>query len=333
MTEDINVKLLQPYLFYEALKNDQDLTEWIKELNKIYYQSVSAEEYLKNFGAQLVRNYTELLKGYTEISPANRCIYLNCWTNLEINRHKSEQQINDFYSKVEIFVENVWENLKEKKGEHCNRDKSPFTKEHVNKRKGLLDFCTNRDILRKSKDVYSYEKLNDWVSKMYKKHVHDNYCKTYEDILIIYNENDSPLKIADNCTLYDIHATFPYFGFSKIISFWEHRIRSISNCKKYEKASFDVPPYPEVLDSDDVSSSPILIKITITAFTIVSIFFFGLILYKFSPFGFWLHKNIINKYKIGVDNEEEKNILSKETLYLNFLNSGKSDHHISYHPV
>ncbi|SBT59503.1 PIR Superfamily Protein [Plasmodium ovale wallikeri] len=333
MTKDINVKVLQPYSFYESLKNDKDLTEWINELNKIYYQSYRAEEYLKKFGAQLVRNYTELLKGYKDISPTNRCIYLNCWTNLEINRHKSEKGINDFDSKVENFVEEVWEILKNKKGKHCNRDKSLFTKEHVNIRKDLLDFCTNRDILRKSNGVYSYGKLNEWISKMYKKYIDDNYCKTYEDILDIYDENDSPLKIADNCTLYDIHATFPYFGVRHIISFWEHRIRSISNCKKHGNAGFYVPPDPEVLDSDDVSSSPILIKITITAFTIVSIFSFGLILYKFSPFGFWLHKNIINKYKIGVDNEEEKNILSKETLYLNFLNSGKSDHHISYHPV
>lgn len=118
-------------------------------------------------------------------------------------------------------------NFEKKKGEHCNRDKSPFTKEHVNIKNDLLDFCTNKDILRKSKGIYSSEKLNDLVTKMYKKHNDDNYCKTYEHILIIYNENDNLLKIADNCTIYDIHATFPYFGFRHIISFWEHIIRSM----------------------------------------------------------------------------------------------------------
>ncbi|SBS82154.1 unspecified product [Plasmodium ovale curtisi] len=88
MTEDINVNPLPPYLFYEALKKDGNLDQWLKELYTIYYKSYSYEDYLKEFGAKLVRNYTDVFKKNKNISPTYRCRYLNYWMDLEIKRYR-----------------------------------------------------------------------------------------------------------------------------------------------------------------------------------------------------------------------------------------------------
>ncbi|SBT74493.1 PIR protein, partial [Plasmodium ovale] len=327
---DINVNTLPPYKFYEELKKDVNLDQWLQALNTIYYQSSSHEDYLKEFGAKLVRNYTDVFNKNTNISPTYRCRYLNYWMDLELKRYRSEKNINTVNSIIDTFIEEVWKAL-EGKYRYCKREKCFLDKELIEIKKELHDFCANRDALIINRKEYPIQKLNFWVSKMYKKFFDGDNCIKYKEISDNYDKDEGPLHISPICTLYDTHATFPFFGPRFDYSFLEYRIRSVENCKKAGELlnTHEAPSYAPIT-GDDVSSSQQWINTTITGLTLMGIFSILFILYKFTSLGFWVEKNIIKKYIIRTDQDEKKNELTETSFHSDSLYTGENEYHIAY---
>ncbi|SBT58522.1 PIR Superfamily Protein [Plasmodium ovale wallikeri] len=281
MTKEIDIQKLQPYEFYNALKDDNNLERWHSQLNQIYYQISSSQEYLKDLGAKLVRNYTEVFNKFTDMSTTNRCRYLNYWLDLEIKNHKFRRNIDTFYSQMDILIEGLWTKLHETYYS-CARDKCNLDKDLLEmKKKELHDFCANRDIIVMSKKQYSPETLNAWFSKMYKKYFDEDNCEKYKNIAYIYSEDESPLRIDDKCTLYNSHATFPYFGYGRTVTFFEHRIGSIKNCKKKKEVSDEEATSLYIgISGDHAPSSSAWVNISTFGLILVCILFFFFILYK-----------------------------------------------------
>ncbi|SBT59510.1 PIR Superfamily Protein [Plasmodium ovale wallikeri] len=331
MTKSINEQELPPHKFYEALSQDDNYDKWITELKRIYYKGSSADEYLKYFGAKLIKNFISVFNEFKDIPAVNRCTYLNCWTDLEIKRLRSEKGISAFDSKIDNFIEDLWEKLKKDKGELCKRDKRYFSEEHMKLRKDLQDFCAIRDYLIINKNMYSCEQLNTWVNEMYIKYFDNNNCEKYNYIAEIYNKDESPLHITRYCTLYDIHTTFPYFKCNNFESPVQYRIGSIEYFKKRNTSHLMEPPPYEDTTHDHISNPPSWIRMTIVFLSLIGIIFAFFILNKFTPLGFWLRKNIIQSYVTGKDKDEDANTFSKKTSNKGFLNMGKREHYIAYH--
>lgn len=100
--------------------------------------------------------------------------------DLEIKRYRQEKNINTVNSIIDTFIEEVWKAL-ERKYSSCEREKCFLGKELIETKKELHDFCANRDALIINRNSYSIQKLNFWVSGMYKFFFEDN-CRKYKEI-------------------------------------------------------------------------------------------------------------------------------------------------------
>ncbi|SBT59514.1 PIR Superfamily Protein [Plasmodium ovale wallikeri] len=138
----------------------------------------------------------------------------------------------------------------------------------------------------------------------------------------------------DKCTLYNRHATFPYFGYANTVTFLEQQMGSIKNCKKKKKVLDEEATslYTEIL-GDHPPSSPTLMNLPTFGLILVFILFFFFILYKFSPLRFWITKNLIKKNIIVKYKDKETNVLDENTLYSDPRTAEKRKHLIAYNPI
>ncbi|SBT56084.1 PIR Superfamily Protein [Plasmodium ovale wallikeri] len=335
---DIKESDLQPQIFYKKLDNHDDLDPWLAKLTAKYYMNFSGIDYLKNFGAELIRNYTETILNYNELSNQVRCVYLNLWIDLEINRHKKERHFTDINSPVDTFVDNLWNKLEQNEKKICARDKSYFTYDQLKIRKELYDFCVNRDILRLNSSKYLCENIHNWIIQKYDSYFSKEKCTKYRQMVDYYQKKESPFHITNSCTFYDIHSTFydikcgdaayTYRNKHK----YKHKIKSIENCPKdntFDNGSFMASSTQDYAGQSNGNIANTVLTLGFIFFLIVVIFF---ILYKFSPLGSFLRNNIMGIYKERTNMDEDIDDLTKNISYCKTSNNQNKRHCISYSP-
>ncbi|SBT30900.1 PIR Superfamily Protein [Plasmodium ovale wallikeri] len=161
----IDEESLDAFKSYEELENHEVLVSWLAKLNTGYYMNSKETIYLKYFASQLVKNYTYDICKYPKYGSKKRCRYLNLWIDLETKRYKSQHSATSVESFIEIYIQDLWEKLKNKKSNSCKRDKQNFPYEKMQMRKELYNFCVNRDILKKKDKMYTCKNVNDWITE------------------------------------------------------------------------------------------------------------------------------------------------------------------------
>ncbi|SBS99675.1 PIR Superfamily Protein [Plasmodium ovale curtisi] len=227
--------------FFPSEKNYKNLKE------SIYYDSIFSyiekqrHRDIVNWIGNLQRYLNVYIKSnessWSDSVRPKRCSDFNYWLHLEIKHRKLGKNTDTFYSQIDTLIERVCTNLHEKYYS-CAKDKYYLDKEGLDMKKELHDFCGNRDITVM------------------------NNCGKYKNIAYICSENENPLRINDKCTLYNSHATFHYFGYGKTVTFLEHRIGSIKNCKKkIEVLDEEAASYYTGILGDHPPTSPTLMNI------------------------------------------------------------------------
>ncbi|SBT58545.1 PIR Superfamily Protein [Plasmodium ovale wallikeri] len=333
MAHKISEEKQPPQEFYRMLENKNNLEAYKALVHDYTSVSIRNKDTLRDLGAQLIRNYKDILPKYTNMDFEKRCRYLNYWIHKEINDYKSKHEISDVISNEDDFISHVWDKLKQMEHNKCERDTNNFPIEHMKIRKELDDFCTNREIFRhQKKNTHSCNDFNEWINEKYNKYFSEDNCPKYKKIIELYTKEEGIFHISDNCTFYDIPRTFPTFRCNNRY-YYAKRIKTISNC--------EIPGVSNNREGEQHYSAPFHSKTEIpiwTTMVIISLvlggsFFMFFILYKFSPLGSILHNYIINKYKIRRNMDEYSAELLENSSEMFHGNSEIRSEYIGYHPI
>ncbi|SBT58151.1 PIR Superfamily Protein [Plasmodium ovale wallikeri] len=328
----IDEQSLQPYKFYKELCDKGDTTSWLHKLNTEYHGTYGASDKLKNLAAQLVKNYTETAKNYEELNDKTRCIYLNYWLDLETKSYKVEENIPQFDTNVDVYINSIWQKLQQKNN-LCERKENHYSYDEMKIRKELFDFCENRNILRNSNTHISCAHLNDWVRQKYDTYFSKENCPKYNKMVQFLAKNESPFHISDTCSFYHIRNTFYDFhcGYKKDTHtynyIYKYKIDSINNCEHNTMSDGNRLKTFRNEPTTGKSVSTTMLSLGLTPF-IICIFFF--ILYKFSPFGAYFQNNIINKYILRKNINEEAGELLHDVSHRIHSNYQIGNHYIAY---
>ncbi|SBT58573.1 PIR Superfamily Protein [Plasmodium ovale wallikeri] len=328
----IDEKKLPPHIFYETLKNKENLTELKNTVYKYSSVPVSTREYLKEFGAQLIRNYRSIFTDNRILSHEKGCRYLNYWVDNEICHYERQYHVSGFENYITQFVTEVWKQLGTEVDNPCKRDEYRFAINEINIKKDLDDFCTIRDIIRtKTKDDYTCKAVNGWVKEKYEKYFSRENCEKYNRMNVGYNKDFSPFHISNDCTFYDIPTTFRSFHCDNYIP--EYKIKSISNCER-NTLSGEKPKLGKFQDSlDNKFNISTGIGTLIASLTVLGTFFIFFMIYKFSPVGSFLRHNIMKRYKIQKNIDDATKEFLQNALHNVYKHSEEGTHFIGYNSV
>lgn len=162
----IDEQSLHPYKLYKEICDKGDSTSWLLKLNTEYHGTYTASDKLTNLATQLVKNYTKTAKNYEGLNDKTRCAYLNYWLHLVTKRYKVEENISQFDTNVDAYINFIWEKL-QKNNNLCERKGNSYSYDEMKIKKEHFDFCENRNNLRNSNTDISSAHLNDWVRQKY----------------------------------------------------------------------------------------------------------------------------------------------------------------------
>ncbi|SBT74480.1 PIR protein [Plasmodium ovale] len=332
MSDHLDEEKFLPSIFYKKLEKKEDLKELKSTLHK--YSSIPTTDwtYLKEFGAHLIRNYKDVLPSCNKLSFEKRCRDLNYWVKSEIYRYEKEHDVSGIINHIRNFSTDVWEQLDKEVSRRCEREQIYYPIDEIKIRKDLDDFCTIRDILlTKSESEYTCKAVNDWVDKKYNNYFSKEKCETYNKMNAGYSKEFGPFHISDNCTFYDIPTTFRSFNCAGYIP--RYKIKSISNC---ERNIMSGELYKAVKSNDfshhksNVSTGT---SFLIAGLTVLGIIFFFFMIYKFSPFGSFLRYNIMKKFNLTNNIDEEDGQLFERSEYSQYTDPENERHHIGYNAL
>ncbi|SBT58705.1 PIR Superfamily Protein [Plasmodium ovale wallikeri] len=329
---NINEENLHPYKFYKELCDKGNITPWLLKLNTEYHGIYTASDKLKNLAAQLIKNYTETAKNYVGLNDKTRCAYLNYWLDLVTKKYKVEENISQLDTTVDVYINSIWDKLQQKNN-LCERKDNNYSYDEMQIRKELFDFCENRNILRNSNSHISCEQLNYWVRKKYDTYFSKENCPKYNKMVQFLTESESPFHISSTCSFYHIRNTFYDFhcDYNKDTDtynyIYKYKIDSIKNCEYNTMSDGNRLKTFRNEHTTGKSVSTTMLSLGLTPF-LICIFFF--ILYKFSPFGAYFRNNIINKYILRKNMNEEADELLHDISYRTPSNYQIGNHYIGY---
>ncbi|SBT58542.1 PIR Superfamily Protein [Plasmodium ovale wallikeri] len=315
--------------FYKKLKNNDSFDPEPYKVHTYSVIPISDKGYLKLFGAQLIRNYRDILPSFGELNYKTRCRYLNYWVREETDRYEREKSVSGFENYIRTFISQVWNKLDNEVRYKCEMEGFQFPINDIRIRKELDDFCTSREILHtKSENDYSCIAVNDWINRNYNKYFSKENCKTYNKINNGYNEEFGPFHISKSCTFYDIPTTFRTFVCGSYVP--EYKIKSILNCER-NTSSDNLENLPVIGQPDNKLNVPTWTTVLVVSLTFFGILFALFILYKFSPFGSFLRHNVLEKYNVQEYMDDNIKPFLESTLHTVYETSDKRRHTIGYH--
>ncbi|SBT73436.1 Plasmodium vivax Vir protein, putative [Plasmodium ovale] len=181
------------------------------------------------------------------------------------------------------------------------------------------------------------DKFIDESVQFYNKNVKDNYCKykqyykdELENFVNIFNKTKKILG-RNGISISEKDLSLPQMS---TCSSQDHR-NGLENTEAIVLPSVDQKESPvfhnpdESIQEDSTNSNRNITStiLGITSGMILIIFF----LYKFTPFGAWLHDSILKKKRIRSYIEEEKDDLLENTYESKNKNKYETVHHIGYH--
>ncbi|KMZ98467.1 hypothetical protein PVNG_05244 [Plasmodium vivax North Korean] len=200
---------------------------------------VNIENWLQNFTTQFSHYYNkESVKWHKNIH-GKRCRDLNYYVDYIIDliselefKGNRGKRVKASKTEIDTVKQSMKSLFKHSDKFKCDREEEDYVK-RIPIKKDLDDFCENRDYLygyldNSNKDC---DRLTTYVKEKYDFFFNENTC-----ILDPNNGNEKPLKINDNCTLYDIPKTFSYGHCSN--DEMPHRIKSIPHCPAAETFTF-----------------------------------------------------------------------------------------------
>ncbi|SBT59555.1 PIR Superfamily Protein [Plasmodium ovale wallikeri] len=287
-------------------------------------------------GNLLMINTLKRLSTY-EMDP---CLYLNCWIYdkvINIDEKLTSEHLASIFSSILPYWKSYGAEGK------CNTDFITYVnKDNFTKIKNLYDYALNYRMI-----VYELSRSNYECSEKYAEYINNSrnmfesvkaectnyyvkpYCIALKYIDQVFKENEL-LNLRCN----SIKKKIPQVA-------EERNSRQTSSALAHQDGPYiqtgDHPGQPyggpvqslvsEVGNEHTSSTNGITIAVPILGSLL-----FSFILYKFTPFGTWLHKSFLKKKLIGTNIDEEASHELLEIPYDNMEeNIHVSKHHIGYH--
>ncbi|SBT55106.1 PIR Superfamily Protein [Plasmodium ovale wallikeri] len=279
---------------------------------------------------------------YLEFFKHHSCKYFNLW----ICDRMSKELVNlnvDKYNNIKNKIKEIWNDYELIK--ECKPDFISYMDDmNYNKIKNLYEYALNYDTL-----VKYYDQRGSLCSMEYKKYIEES-LKTYEeakhkcssdtesllcialkDVRAVYNKEElSNITCNGTISLEKIRREVKQSLVPEVahLDTQESRVASI-DVERLSTGQYDTYiTTPE--GESSVSSS---YKATLIVFPLFGILFILFSSYKFTPFGSWLKKYILNitNNQNNIEQKVKHNLLDNE-LEAHNINLIEGSHYISYNP-
>ncbi|VUZ99427.1 PIR protein [Plasmodium vivax] len=325
-------KLLKDFKFDEMkstfqLPNPHDSQCWV---------------YINNIGSTLYINYRTIVNSDCKNNKNTKCCRdINYYLDLIIGIIKSSKLKEEDKTDYIKQVENHWrERFVRAHNNDCKREERSYSIEKRSILKHLYDVCEDKIMPGFNPVSYNEHLKNKWneIINSNSSNIEDlsfhikgkslNKKVKYRDFLLNFEGIECPGN--DNINLSDILAESETF---------EEKLHVDIPSSPEDSAEIDL--IPESLPEDPVTktengNSNILdlknLPITFVSLSGIGSFFF--ILYKYSPLGSWLYRNVTNKNKLSANmNYKPTQEDLERMLHSTYINSPDHQYNIAYTPV
>ncbi|SBT59504.1 PIR Superfamily Protein [Plasmodium ovale wallikeri] len=288
----INVDQIPEIMFFNNLFDDEDLDSTDLNSNISECSGCSWNGPINSYAKKIVRNYKRYENYVKDESQSKYCRYLIHWLFKKKYKFQTNNSRNSDH--WDSCIPCLWEKLE--KSHNNNEPKCEFSNEKypnsiVSMRTYLEKLCSIRDYLGGENQI----KLNKDKCMIYneKKNEYINYIlQSISSISSNITIKPSYFKINDNCSLKESKKTFPEIicpcdvvDTSTIFPDAE----AIPVCRTSETGDVPHSEGPNAIITTDLSSPSYLGIFLSACLTFLITVLVGFLLYKFTPFGSWLH--------------------------------------------
>ncbi|KMZ88619.1 hypothetical protein PVBG_04828 [Plasmodium vivax Brazil I] len=298
-------------------------------------------EYISKIPSTLYINYHTTVKSSCKNNKNNKCCRdINYYLDLIIGIIKSskiiEQDKTEYIKQVEYYWKDKFMGVTDY---DCKREEGSYSKEKRSILKQLYDICDDKEISNSNRAMYKNLLENKWT-----KIINSN-SSNNEDLYFHINGKTLNIKgkYSDfllnfegiNCTGYN------NIKLSDILvkneTFEEKPLVDISNSHgdSAEVQNILTSSKEDSVSKTENGTSNILdlknLPITFVSLSGIGSFFF--ILYKYSPLGSWLYRNVTNKNKLSANmNYKPTQEDLERMLHSTYINSPDNQYNIAYTP-
>ncbi|EDL42859.1 hypothetical protein PVX_112100 [Plasmodium vivax] len=266
-------------------------------------------EYISKIPVTLYFNYRTIVNSYCKNNQNNKCCRdINYYFDLIIGIIRSSKLSVEDKSHYIEYVENSWNDpFKRERDYDCKREKGNYSKEKRSILKQLYDICDDKEMLVSNTDLYNKHLENKWTKIInsnssdfedFSFHINGkslNKKLKYKDFLL--NFEDIDCTDYNNINISDIVVERETLEQKTLVEVPSSR----DNSREIEVIPTPVQEEPVIKTEDGTSNILDLKNLPITFVSLSGIGSFFFILYKYSPLGSWLYRNVTNKNKLSAN--------------------------------